>query len=61
MKDKEKAIFKFNNGRGALLCSNCSVIIKVGRDFTEEEGKAIRGEIKMDPQYCEKCKTTETE
>ena len=56
----KKAIYKFNNGNGALLCSNCNVIIKVGREFTEEEWRALKGEIKMEPQYCKKCKTTET-
>ena len=54
---KEIAIFKYNGGLGALLCSKCRVIIKIGKDFTEQEIKAIKGEIKMPhPQYCEKCK-----
>ena len=53
---KEYAIFKFNGGLGALLCSKCKVIIKTGKDFTEEEKKAIKGYIKLPPQYCEKCK-----
>jgi hypothetical protein len=52
----EKAIFKFNNGNGALLCSKCRVIIKTGRDFTEEEIKAIKEKVDMPPQYCDKCK-----
>ena len=52
----KKAIFKFNGGNGALLCSKCKVIIKTGKDFTEQEIKAIRGEIKLDSQYCNKCK-----
>jgi len=51
----EKAIFKFNNGNGALLCSKCRVIIKTGRDFTEEEIKAIKGKLDMPPQYCKQC------
>jgi hypothetical protein len=46
------AVFKFNGGNGALLCSKCSKIIKVGYEFTEEEVKAIKGEIKLKPQYC---------
>ena len=50
-----KAIFKFNNGNGALLCSQCSVIIKTGKDFTEEEGKAFKGEADLAPQFCDKC------
>ena len=48
--EKKKAIFKFNSGHGALLCSKCKVIIKTGKDFTEEEIKAIKGKIDMPPQ-----------
>jgi len=56
--EKERAIVKFNGGRGALLCSKCRTIIKIGIDFNEEELKYIRGEIThLDPQYCEQCKT----
>jgi hypothetical protein len=33
----EKAIVKFNGGNLALLCSGCSVIIKTGVEFTQEE------------------------
>lgn len=55
MGNKAKAKFKFNSGNGALLCSTCSAIIKVGYEFTEDEWKALRGEIHMDPQYCDKC------
>ena len=51
-----KAIFKFNGGAGALLCSTCHVIIKTGKDFTIEEAKACRGEIKLGYQLCNKCK-----
>jgi len=51
----EKAIFKFNNGNGALLCSKCRVIIKTGRDFDDLELKAIKGEVKLPPQYCKQC------
>ena len=53
---EERAIFKYNGGNGALLCSKCRVIIKTGVDFTEEEKKAIKGEIELPPQFCEKCK-----
>ena len=52
----KKALFKFNGGLGALLCSKCSVIIKTGREFTEEESRAIRGELTLPAQYCNKCK-----
>ena len=51
-----KAIFKFNSGNGALLCSSCHVIIKVGSQFTEDEWKAMRGEIELDHQFCDECK-----
>ena len=53
---KGKAKFKFNGGYGALLCSQCSSIIKEGIHFTEEEWKACRGEIKLPHQFCDKCK-----
>lgn len=52
-----KAIFKWNNGLGALLCSSCRVIIKTGKDFTDEEVHAIAIDIPMPPQYCSNCKT----
>lgn len=56
--DKEKAIFKFNGGLGALLCSGCRKIMRTAKDFSEEELKGIRGELDYDlpPQYCETCK-----
>jgi len=53
--NQQIAIFKLNNGNGALLCSNCSVIIKTGREFDIIEMAAMRGEINMFPQYCSKC------
>ena len=53
---KNKAKFKFNGGRGALLCSQCNTIIKTGNEFSEIEIKAIRGEITIEAQYCVKCK-----
>lgn len=52
----KEAKFKYNSGMGALLCSSCSAIIKVGYQFTEEEKKAMRGESKLKAQYCDKCK-----
>jgi len=51
-----KAIFKFNDGQGAILCSNCRVIIKTGREYTKKETKAALGEIELEAQYCDKCK-----
>lgn len=50
-----KAIFKYNGGLGALLCSKCRVIIKTGKYFTDDEWKSIRGELDMPAQYCETC------
>ncbi len=49
-------IFKFNSGNLAILCSNCRTIIKTGIDFTEDEKKAMKGEITLEEQFCNKCK-----
>jgi len=54
-----KAIFKFNGGRGAILCSKC--IIKTGKDFTENEWRAYRGDIELEEQICNACKAKERE
>lgn len=51
-----KALFKFNGGRGALLCSGCRVILKTGDKFTDEEIEAIKGYAVIPAQYCLKCK-----
>jgi hypothetical protein len=51
-----KAKFKFNGGAAALLCSKCNVIMKTGKDFTQEEWKAMRGELKLESQFCNLCK-----
>jgi hypothetical protein len=52
-----KAIVKYNNGQGALLCSRCRKIIKIGKDYNEEEIKYSKGEIDyLAPLYCENCK-----
>lgn len=56
-----KAIFKFNGGAGAILCSKCRVIIKTGKDFNENESKAMRGEAKLEEQFCNACKALERE
>lgn len=55
----EKAIFKFNGGLGALLCSKCRTIIKTGSQMTDAEKMAMKGlgtEL-LPPAYCNKCKT----
>lgn len=54
--NRNDAIFKFNSGMGAILCSKCRIIIKVGSEFTELEELAMRGEVELKAQYCEKCK-----
>lgn len=51
-----KAIFKFNNGNGALLCNCCSGIIKTGVDFSDYEIDAMLGEKELVPQFCKDCK-----
>lgn len=53
---KNKAIFKFNNGNLALLCNECKTIIKVGKEFTQEERNACKGGKQIPLQYCEECK-----
>ena len=53
---KERAIFKFNNGEGALLCSKCRVIIKTLKDMDDVEKHAFHGDILLLAQYCDKCK-----
>lgn len=57
-KKRRIAIFKFNGGAGALLCSKCKVIIKTGKDFDEQEIKAIKGYITLPPALCESCDKT---
>jgi hypothetical protein len=55
--EEEKAIVKFNGGKGALLCSKCSAIVKVGSEFNDKESKYVKGEIDyLPPQYCDKCR-----
>jgi predicted DNA-binding protein YlxM (UPF0122 family) len=51
-----KAIFKFNNGNGALLCNCCSGIIKTGSDFSDYEREAMIGDKELVPQFCKDCK-----
>ena len=55
--NKEKAIVKFNGGNVAILCSKCRVIIKTGKDFTEEELKFVFEKGQLLPRYCKKCKS----
>jgi len=53
---KNKAIFKFNGGNLALLCSNCREIIKIGNQFSSKELLAYGNKLNLEPQYCQKCK-----
>ena len=53
---EDRLKIKFNSGYGAILCSGCSKILKVGKEFTEEELLYFTGEIKhLPPQFCEEC------
>jgi len=49
------AIFKYNNGNGAILCSNCHKIIRSGNTLTEKDRKYGRGELELKAQYCDLC------
>ena len=50
--EKERLIVKYNSGHGAILCSGCKAILKVGFEYTEDEFKYSRGEIDyLPPQY----------
>ena len=53
----KSCVMKFNGGLGSILCSKCSVIIKTGKDFTELELKAFRGEANLEAQLCNSCKS----
>ena len=49
----EKLKVKFNNGMGAILCSKCSKIIKVGYEFNPLEKSYMKGDIDyLPPQFC---------
>jgi len=50
------AIFKYNNGNGALLCSKCLCIIKTSKDYTDYELRASKGEVELAAKFCDKCK-----
>lgn len=47
--------FKFNGGRGAILCSKCGVILKSGSQIPEYVWEAVRnGTVSQLPDmYCE--------
>lgn len=52
---EERAIIKFNGGKGAILCSTCAVIIKTFATLSEEEMRLMK-EDKLPPQYCDEHK-----
>jgi len=58
---ENKAIFKFNNSHGALLCSGCRVILKEGYRFSDEEMAAMKGEGELEAQYCNTCEAGKEE
>jgi len=58
---ENKAIFKFNNSHGALLCSGCRIILKEGYRFSDEEVAAFQGEDKLEAQYCNTCEAGKEE
>ena len=57
-KSPGKAILRFNNGGGAILCSKCNIIVKEGFDnFTSLETEAFTGMIYgLREYFCEECK-----
>ena len=58
---EKKAIFKYNNSHGALLCSGCRVILKDGSRFSDEEMEAFQGVTELEAQYCNTCKAGKEE
>ena len=58
---ENKAIFKFNNSHGALLCSGCRVILKDGYRFSDEEMAAFQGATELEAQYCNTCEAGKKE
>ena len=56
MSNLNKIVIKYNSGLLAILCSECRVILKIGKEFTIDELKALQGKIELEAQYCDKCK-----
>ena len=48
--------FKFNGGRGAVLCSNCAKIIMSGREIPEYIWESVRPDSDefLGPMFCSK-------
>jgi hypothetical protein len=56
---RQSAIIKYNGGQGAILCSTCRKIVKIGIEFTPEEVEAFRGNKELPPYFCEDHKKTQ--
>jgi len=53
---KEKIIYKFNGGLGAVLCNNCHAIIWTGNNMPDELKKS-ENFYDLGPFFCDdKCK-----
>lgn len=52
---EERAIIKFNNGNGAILCHTCRKIIKTFAYLTQDEHKLMK-DGRLPPQYCDEHK-----
>jgi hypothetical protein len=61
-KEKDRLIFKFNGGIGAVLCSNCNKIISTGSRIPEKfwvtaAGMGVETYETIGPQFCcDNCK-----
>lgn len=54
---KKKTIYKFNGGRGAILCNFCSAIIYQGSSIPKNIMEGFKTGADNGPQYCcEQCK-----
>ena len=58
-KEYDRLIFKFNGGRGAVLCSNCYTIVYEGSRIPDEYKDAMLNgqENNFEPVFCcDECK-----
>ena len=53
---KNKIVIKYNSGLLTIICSECNVILKTGKEFTIDELKASQGKKYLPPEYCDECK-----
>lgn len=53
----KKALVKFNNGNGAILCHKCRTILKTFADLTIEEMDFYQKYRYLKAPECNKCKT----